>query len=59
MIGNCFTRLATFFAVIVSLYLSNQQTRIKLKCFVGERIKILSDGTNLGKCLFINITNIS
>lgn len=59
MIGNWFTGLATFLAVIVSLYISNQQTRIKLKCFFGEKIKILSDGTNLGKCIFIIITNLS
>lgn len=59
MIGNWFTGLATFLAVIVSLYLSSRQTRIKLKCFFGERIKILSDGTNLGKCIFIKITNLS
>lgn len=44
--------------MIVSLYLSTQQTRIKLKCFFGERIKILSDGTNLGKCVFISIINL-
>ena len=59
MIGNWFTGLATFLAVIVSLYLSSRQTRIKLKCFFGERIKILSHGTNLGKCVFISITNLS
>ncbi|MBI0154293.1 hypothetical protein [Gilliamella sp. W8128] len=59
MIGNWFTGLATFLAVIVSLYLSTRQTRIKLKCFFGERIKILGDGTNLGKCIFIEITNLS
>lgn len=59
MIGNWFAGLATFLAVIVSLYLSTRQTRIKLKCFFGERIKILGDGTNLGKCIFIEITNLS
>lgn len=59
MIGNWFTGLGTFLAVIVSLYLSTRQTRIKLKCFFGERIKILSHGTNLGKCVFISITNLS
>ena len=59
MIGNWFTGLATFLAVIVSLYLSTRQTRIKLKCLFGERIKILGDGTNLGKCIFIEITNLS
>lgn len=59
MVGNWFAGWATFLAVIVSLYFSTRQTRIKLKCSFREGNGILSDGTNLGKYIFINITNLS
>lgn len=57
-IGTGVAGIATFSAVLVSLYLASRGDRIRLKVFAGHRLVIRGDGTPPEEHLNIGVTNL-
>lgn len=58
VVGTWVAGIATFSAVLVSLYLASRGDRIQLKVFAGRRLVIRGDGTPPEEHLNIGVTNL-
>ena len=58
VIGTWVAGLATFLAVITSLYLSRRAERVRLKIWVGIRVVVPGTGAPRDEYVCFNVTNI-
>lgn len=56
-VGTWLAGMATFAAVVVSLYLSRQRDRVNLKVHAGLRLVIVGDGSPARRVVVISVTN--
>lgn len=59
VVGTWLAGLATFSAVVVSLYLANRKTSVQLKVVVGLRLLIRGDGSPAQEHLVFKVTNLA
>lgn len=57
-VGTWFAGLATFAAVVVSLYLASRSERVRLEVYVGLRMVSLGDGSPPEEHVCFGITNL-
>lgn len=57
-VGTWLSGIATFAAVVVSLYLASRSSRVSLKAHAGLRLLFLGDGTPAQELVEINVTNL-
>jgi hypothetical protein len=57
-VGNWLAAIATFGAVVVSLYLARRSEKVRLKAFAGLRMVVRGDGSPAEEHLNIGVTNI-
>lgn len=56
-VGTWLAGMATFAAVVVSLYLSRKRDRVNLKVHAGLRLHIVGDGSPAKRIIVISVTN--
>ncbi|CFR18206.1 hypothetical protein [Yersinia frederiksenii] len=61
MWATCFSGVATFSAVVLSLWLTRRENKVKLKCDVGQKDLIINSNVDsvVKKGIAIKITNVS